>query len=105
MHEKLHACIYKSDNDQTNPVEANVTMARRTASSITKDSFRKRKSTMIRKAHELVVRYGASVHLVIHFNGKFYVYDSGARAELSWPPMIQDIVRSSTCDNAVMRDH
>lgn len=75
-------------------LQAKLHVARRPASSIAKDSFRKWKCTVIRQAHKLVTRYGARVHLVMQVNSRYYVYDSGgAPTSSSWPPIPQDIVR------------
>ena len=65
-------------------------MAPRPRSSMIKDCFRKRRRTVIHKAHELAVRYGAQVYVVVQFNGTFRTYNSIDGEQ--WPPSVERIV-------------
>lgn len=65
-------------------------MAPRPRTSVIKDSFRKRRRTVMHKAHELAVRYGAQVYVVLQFDGKFHTYNSADGEQ--WPPTVEKIV-------------
>ena len=65
-------------------------MAPRPRTSIIKDSFRKRRRTVIHKAHKLALRYGAQVYVVVQFNGRFHTYNSVDGEQ--WPPSTERIV-------------
>ena len=76
-------------------------MARRPRTSIIKDSFRKRSQTVIRKAHELAVRHGAQVYVVVQFNGRFQTYNSVEGEQ--WPPTLERIVSADDHITSVYR--
>lgn len=65
-------------------------MAPRPRSSIFKDCFRKRRRTVIHKAHELATCYGAQVYVIVQFNGQFHIYNSVEGEQ--WPPSMDRIV-------------
>jgi hypothetical protein len=65
-------------------------MAGRPKTSLRKDSFRKRKHTVFSKASQLADGFGAHVYVVVQFNGRYHVYDSGNKQQ--WPPSAEMIV-------------
>jgi hypothetical protein len=56
-------------------------MVGRPKASLLKDSFRKRKHTVFSKASQLADRFGAHVYVVVQFNGRYYIYDSGTKQQ------------------------
>lgn len=51
---------------------------------------RKRRITLINKAHELATRCDAHVYVLVRYGGRYYSYKSLDQA--SWPPSQADIV-------------
>ena len=57
---------------------------------VVQESFRKRRNNFLRRAHEIGAQYGANIYVLIHRQGKYYVYTSTLRT--SWPPPVEEVV-------------
>ena len=57
---------------------------------VVQESFRKRRNNFLRRAHEIGAQYGANIYVLIHRQGKYYVYTSTLCA--SWPPPVEEVV-------------
>lgn len=74
----VHSSRYMDDVDKwTYRYYLQKSMAPRPRTSIIIDACRQRIRTVVQRAHELVVRYGARVYVVIQLlNGRFHTYNS-----------------------------
>jgi hypothetical protein len=79
-----------SFRDRILPYKSYSRMAGRPKTSLLKDSFRKRKHTVFSKAGQLADGFDAHVYVVVQFNGRYHVYDSGNKQH--WPPSAEMIV-------------
>ncbi|KAK5689441.1 hypothetical protein LTR17_026271 [Elasticomyces elasticus] len=61
----------------------------RPATSLAKDTFRKRKRTIVKKAQELSKLCHARVYLVVKYHGRFHVFTSETSRQ--WPPTVSEI--------------
>ncbi|KAK3612990.1 hypothetical protein LTR56_028131 [Elasticomyces elasticus] len=64
----------------------------RPATSLAKDTFRKRKRTIMKKAQELSKLCHARVYLVVKYHGRFHVFTSETSRQ--WPPTVSEIETS-----------
>lgn len=62
------------------------------AARLERATVRKRRRTLLKKAHEFHKLCTAEVFLVVYKNHKFYVYSSNDQNKM-WPPPLSDIVR------------
>jgi hypothetical protein len=61
------------------------------AARLQRATVRKRRRTLLKKAHDFHKLCSAEVFLVIYKNSKFYVYSSNDKNTM-WPPPLSDIV-------------
>jgi hypothetical protein len=57
----------------------------------TREKFRTRKNTILKKADQLRLHCQADVYVLLRYQGKYYGYTSVDEA--SWPPSSESIVR------------